>query len=411
MSHASLLAKLREEKGAAAVIVTVVLLLMFASAVIAIDAGGLWTDRRDLIIATDAAAQAAAGYFALNPEETCTAEGYNAAKARALTLLNNNSPNAFLADDAGAGSGFQVIPSDCASGTGRVRVKAKTPGSLFFAPVIGVNETEVYSSSTAQWGHVVAMNGLLPIGLCEQNEHVAEFVAFAADPNANPMDAPGTGGPTKHPVYLNAGTVHRVYFTKLHDSDCGAAAGNWGWLDFNKNKPPNGVDALTEWIGLGGYPGEVSLSPSHDCNDSLVGDQNCPPQSGATGGSLKSALGGIVCDDPTLECPVYHIIMFEEAICQGGGATCEYDHNAFLPMILRGFNKITGQEAGSQGCDPAVINELTEADQDKCPYLDIEFHDIPVTSGRLGSLPPGIPFTPHGAQLCGVDHDIERCSL
>ncbi|MGH9197576.1 MAG: hypothetical protein ACRD1T_17765, partial [Acidimicrobiia bacterium] len=386
MKH-SVMSKIREEKGAAAVFVTVVLLLMFASAVIAIDAGGLWTDRRDLIIATDAGATAAAGYFALNPKKSCTLEGYNTAKAEALNLLKNNSPKATM-------TGFTVIPSDCVSGAGRVKVEATTPGSLFFAPVIGINSTEVYSGSVAQWGPIIALKGLLPIGLCQENEHVQEFLN---DPNPA-MPSPGSGGPLEHPVYANAGTVHRVYFTKLNDSECGASPGNWGWLDFNKNQPPNGVSALSQWIdGGNGYPGTVAINP-HDCNDTQVGDQNCPPKSGATGGSLKDALNSIVCTGITAGCPVYYIIMFDDAFCQGGGATCEYDHVAFLPIVLRGFNKITGQEAGSQGCSPEEIDLLTEADQDKCPYFDLEFVERPVTEGQIGPLPPSTPFSPHGAQ-------------
>lgn len=397
-----LLTKLREEKGAAAVIVAIVLLLMFASAVLAIDAGGLWSDRRDLIIATDAAALAAASYFAVNHEQACTDEGYTAAQAEALDLLTSNTPKATL-------TGFEVDPSNCDSGAGVVRVEATTPGSLFFAPVIGVNQADVYSKSVAEFGPAIALSGLLPFGFCNLNEHVNEFVTETEPP-------PGTDGVTEHPVYTSTdgpiGTVHRIYFTKLQEGECGESPGTWGWFDYNSNVAPNGFNALRQWLENEGYPGTIWLDP-HDCNDngSPVEGENCNPQPGAGGGSVESALDSLVCAGPTQSCENFWIIMYDDAFCTGGGATCEFDQLAFLGVIIRGHNKITGQMKGSANCTPEELALLTDVDADKCPYFDIEFVERPAYDGHIGPLEDTEFIGAYLSKLCGVDHDIERCSV
>ena len=57
----------RDERGAASIIVALSLVAIFVSAMLSIDAGMLWTQRRTIATATDAAALSEARRIALSP--------------------------------------------------------------------------------------------------------------------------------------------------------------------------------------------------------------------------------------------------------------------------------------------------------------------------------------------------------
>ncbi|HVL32592.1 MAG TPA: hypothetical protein VM600_03320, partial [Actinomycetota bacterium] len=64
---------LRREDGVSAVIVAVSLTAIFGSAVLSVDAGSVWRQRRSIITDTDAAALAAARYIDAGGRAACSA--------------------------------------------------------------------------------------------------------------------------------------------------------------------------------------------------------------------------------------------------------------------------------------------------------------------------------------------------
>lgn len=367
------------EQGAVAVLTVLTLFVLFGSAMIAVDAGSLWTTRRSLITDTDAAVLAAAAYFDMNPSAACDPGGVNEGRERAVELLEANGPDTSLVS-------FDVDPVDCANGAGKVSVTGRAPASLFFAPVFDITEAHASATSIAQYGPLVAVEGARPVAICKDDPHYVEWLTDTHDPALDGQHPNGSypGATT---------TVHRISFEKKHDSACGDAPGNWGWLDFNGSKPPNGNAALAEWI-VRGYGGEITTT---DCNPESSGDQECEPKTGAGGDSLAGALGEVRCDSDvaTGNCDGFPIVIFETVTCKGGGSNCRYDQVAFVSIVLRGWGKITGKESSHPSC-------VDDPDPKTCPYFDIEFVKI-LEQGRVGGSASGIP-TVHGVELCGGEY-------
>lgn len=386
----------RDEAGFAAVFVAVAVFLIFGAALISVDAGSVWTSRRDLITGTDAAALAAARFFSRSAQAACSGPGQAAGQGEAQLLLAGNNPSSELIE-------FAVVPSDCAAGAGHVKVGATQPAAAFFAPIFEIDDIEVSSASVAQYGQIVTLTRLRPIGLCAETAHVAEWTASGGNPESPAYRAlDGFDDPLTplydHPgddVYPGAGVVHRIGFEKTSDAECGAdSPGNWGWLDFNGAALPNGSTALAQWL-LNGYPEPVTLGTAaygdEDCEKDRKGAQDCDANPGAHS-STKKALDRIKCKRavPTSRCLAFPVIVYDQV--SGRGATAEYHHVAFLGVVLRGHKKVTGTPAPDS-------------------HFDFEFVDL-LWEGTIGIGPSGIPGV-RGIGLCGIDSDTaeHRCDV
>src|SRR5207245_11119708 len=83
---------LRDERGIAAVFLAVTMVTLFAVGALAIDAGSVWTARRNLITGTDAAALDAARYFLSRAGDPCTSGRISTAEPLTANVLwQNNS--------------------------------------------------------------------------------------------------------------------------------------------------------------------------------------------------------------------------------------------------------------------------------------------------------------------------------
>lgn len=374
-----------EQDGATAILTALALFVLLGAALIAVDAGSLWTARRSLITDVDAAALAAAAYFDAEPSQACTLGGQEQGATEATRLLAANNPDTSLED-------ITVEPVDCDRGAGKVAVTGRVPATLYFGPVFGLDAASAAATSLAEYGPLYAAEGLRPIGICKDNPHYQEYVTGTHDPTIPDSQHPNSDGST----YPGAQTpVHRVFFEKQHPGECGSAPGNWGWLDYNGSNPPNGKNALKDWID-GGYDGEVSLTPP-DCNPELAGQQPCDSNTGGGGGSLDGALGTQACAPsiPTDDCDSFPITIYQSVDCTGGGTTCTYDHVAFVSVVLRGWGKITGNDQSKPACQ-------NEPDPNSCPYFDLEFVDV-LEQGSIGPVSTALP-TVHGVELCGNDY-------
>ncbi|HEX9697624.1 MAG TPA: hypothetical protein VGB64_15080 [Actinomycetota bacterium] len=372
----------RDERGATAVIVAVSLTAVLGAAVLSIDSGSVWRTRRNLITDTDAAALAAARYLDAQGARACDATAITDARSEASGIVAANDAQSTL-------DGFTVTPTggDCAAESGRVRVDGRLTAQLSFAGIFGIGSVPVASSSIAQWGPLSAATGMRPIGICDKSEHFQEWSRYLRGDDTG-WGAPGTG----HPSYPNA-VVHRIYVQR-GASGCGDAAGNWDWLDFNGESPPNGVTALREWF-YNGYQGVVSLGDEatgsvKDCDPEQAGAQDgCAPQTGSTGGSLLDSLEYLRDNRITFPIIVYDKVVDDRdpASCQapppwtGSGTNARYCHVAFLLVRVYGWDRITGQLLDNS-------------------FVDLEFVDE-WWVGSIGQNPSGGRETVHGVSLCG----------
>jgi hypothetical protein len=108
--------------------------------VLTVDVGAIAGKRREMVTAADAAALAAAQSCALD-------DGVAEAEAEAGKLATYNVPDAELVDIAFDGG--------CVRGSGSVTVEYLGTQGLFFAPVLGLDEsTDVHAVATAEWAGV-----------------------------------------------------------------------------------------------------------------------------------------------------------------------------------------------------------------------------------------------------------------
>lgn len=378
----------RNEEGATAVVVGISLFMLFGGALVTVDAGSLWTTRRDLITGTDGASLAAAGIFAEDALAACTAP--NIGEAEAASALSYNRADATLLD-------FSVEGVDCVNGGGRVTVEAEAPAALAFAPMFGYDEVKPFSSSTAHFGPLQVVEGLLPMTICLYDEHVVEWRASSGGTSATYLALRGTDDPitsyVDHPSYAGAGVVHHVPFTRAQNPACGDVEGSWGWIDFNGNVPPNGASALKDWLEGGGYPGTVSLGAGYgdDCNDDAgsATDDDCVDETGANASTDKAIQEHVVCapPTPTADCPKFTIAVYDNAYKDGGQRY--YNHVAFLGVVFRAAHKVNAKDG----------------------YFEYEFVRFQ-EAGIVGPNSNAGLAGPFGVALCGADHDDvdDRCA-
>lgn len=348
-----------DERGAAAIVVSLSLVSVMAAAMLSIDAGMLWSQRRTILTGTDAAALDEARRVAMlaSPPQVCDPSW--------TTLVMRNG-------------GSQAEPVSCAivrGGTGRtsVEVQARLRSQVGFGHAVGVDDQKAFSSSMARIDPVVVMmEKLRPMGVCTQTEHLTEWFSYL-----NGTISPGAYNAQRgvlplHPAYPGAGVVHRVMYTKDQPTSCGDAPGNWGLVDFDGGS--SGTPEIRNWI-MNGYLGHrIAVD---DCNaDNAAPAEWCPASTGAISGSVEDALTSII--GQTFPLP-----LFDRAIGSGSGTT--YHLIGFLGVKLWGF-QVSGSETGR--------------------YLDLEF--VTLMAKNQCCVKPGVPAVDAGirvVRLCSADHD------
>jgi hypothetical protein len=220
--------------------VGVSLIALMGAAAVAVDLGNLWSSRRRIVVASDAAALAAAADHAV---------GRDGCEATAGDFVGRN-------DDSAAMTGCTATAVDATAGY--VTVRAETPVDYAFAPVIGVADRTVGAATSAGWGIPSAARGLRPFGLCEDDP---AFTAWAASPRG-------------------VSAVARVPYTN-QPTDCGGAPGNWGIIDLDNTGSVSNADTK-EWV-VRGYPG--SVRPGWVGGDPGAYSNSIDPELGSVRGS------------------------------------------------------------------------------------------------------------------------------
>jgi hypothetical protein len=144
------------EEGAVAIMIALLLVVFLAAVALAVDVGGLYLRRRALVNGADAAALSAARTCARGGYDTGHVQPGNAVKFFATPeeaadyQVQQNSP---ITGPEVAGTNITAMPPQCGLQYGHVSVQYTSQQSLYFAPVIGFNNSSpVTTAATASWG-------------------------------------------------------------------------------------------------------------------------------------------------------------------------------------------------------------------------------------------------------------------
>ncbi|WP_454777963.1 pilus assembly protein TadG-related protein [Georgenia muralis] len=134
-----------------AVLVSILMVALIGFAAISIDIAEVHAERRQLQLAADTAALAIAQDCARGDCQTPNAT------ATAFTEANVDDPDA------------EATPTAVTPTTGSVTVDATGIAEHWFAPVLGIDETDVKASATAKWGYPMGGVPVLPLAfsVCE----------------------------------------------------------------------------------------------------------------------------------------------------------------------------------------------------------------------------------------------------
>lgn len=135
--------RLADQHGAAAVLVALLMVPMLGFTAITVDIGKVYAERSRLQIAADAAALAVA--------QDCARGACGDMLATASSMVSAN--------DGGASSAQPVLSNSPLS----VTVTGDKPTTHWFAPVLGIDATNVQASATVAWGFPGAGTAVLPL--------------------------------------------------------------------------------------------------------------------------------------------------------------------------------------------------------------------------------------------------------
>jgi len=231
--------RLKDERGATMIIVAMVMAVLLAMVGLAVDAGALYLERRELSNAADAAVLAIAEDCALGTRSCDPATaGATAAQYADENSRDGVSAVALLSLDPSGRSVTVVTGTRNPDGTTKVRP--------FFAQVVGWDGMTVEASATAIWGYPRTVRTFLPLVISEC-EH----------PRGTPL-------PTTERIYYfhdgnNAEECNAV--AGMDTDGDGKLSGGFGWLSSSGD-----CDAmLTAGFWQGADPGS---SPPSACSPS-----------------------------------------------------------------------------------------------------------------------------------------------
>lgn len=333
MTHTS------QESGAVAVIVGVLIVVLFGFGAFAVDIGGLWQNRRHVIVATDSASLAAAQEEALGGDGCDTATSYVADNDAEITDCEAIS----------SGSG------------GQVRVDAANTFKFAFARVFGLDEMDVNASTTAEYNHPSSASGLRPYGLCQKEDGLGWI--------------PGEPPP---------GEFTFTFTFPNPDGACGSNAGNWGGLEMGSSGRGQGEcfdnasfsqcvsEGTDEPVGIGdwigGAPGS-NICKSHP---------------------IVNGIEQLIANGTVIGLPVF------DDVRGPGGARTDYHISAFVGVVIVDFNEETetGEEEGEETGNSCSItvefrDVVTEGEWPDGPgpeagLFAVRICDVDSTDGECG---------------------------
>ncbi|MDT0167843.1 pilus assembly protein TadG-related protein [Pseudarthrobacter sp. BRE9] len=242
------------ERGAASVIVAIVLVVLLGFAALAVDVGAMYAEKAQLQNGADSAALAVANQCAKGSCGNTTDTG---------DLFANSNAN------DGSSGATVTFPN---STTVHVETKARAAGSttdgfgLFFARVMGFNNTQIHATAEASWGSVSGATSF-PWTISD-----CVFKKYLSASQLNEFNSTGTftGTPTPTHILLRYDTNTPAY------SGCavqnGYAPGGFGWLNTGSDCKAT-IDAGTTVVGTNpgnDLPNVCSTMPSLIMNEPIL---------------------------------------------------------------------------------------------------------------------------------------------
>jgi hypothetical protein len=410
----------RREDGAVAVLVAIMLVVFVAMVAIAVDAGGLYLRRRELVTGSDSAA--------LSAGRTCARGGFDDRFAGPESAADFHvQENAQITGLEVAGINITDITT-CGAQWGHVSVEYTSEQSLFFAPALGFESAKpVTTAATASWG--LGSNNPVPIVLS----------SLLSDR----CPVPPTGTP-----------AFEQQCAFWYDNDR-LEGGNFAFLSLNAagwdvpidsdcaGAQSGGTDSLTGWVD-GSLPASVTINwtdPTYVCTDTgirgvggkdgpnariwgalhdLIGETRDFPINWEGPGSPLPGVApeqGTVYqnDDPTGNIDKYDIIGFASMRivdvvsvneAQGGIGTCTTKNSTPVSWTTAGetldLNTISNLTSGWQGCPGRIPDSITSVDVTQaknndppcCTYgVDWTYDDPARTITWLGEVPKDTKVT------------------
>lgn len=406
----------RDEDGATAVIFAISLFMLIGIAALAVDGGLLWWNRRSLVVDTDAAALAAAGYA-----RDQAIAGLDCSGAAHTTVADGAGLEAdSVVTDNDAATEFDPLDPaqftlDCpASRYGHVTVGAINTQDYTFANVFGNgSETDVFARSHAEFGPLTGADQLRPLPLCVQGteDHPSAYEAWQADP----MDLTSSAyhGPTISGHAFKV-VIDDDAFAAMCNNDEVAASGGFRWIDFDG--PDGGADGRAcpaETVSGGGsaelkhrfVEGYQCLVYTHDYDDGVNAGHNCRPDIGGgweadgcpSGDGVAAA--DLHCIEGSGGCSV-------DQVCPSSTAATSCEHQWTLLLyddLLPGPNP-NQPRFHPYGFVKAVPRAVQATSADK--WVALEFLEVSTGSGVIGLSSSGSAYH-HvlGVRLCGAEDD------
>lgn len=195
------------ERGATAVLVAILTVALFGFTAIAVDIGAVWWDRKQVQNGADAGALAIAQACAAS-ESSCDSPN-SAAQNYAIKNKTDASASATALVDKTAGT---------------VTVTASTTRQHWFAPVLGINETNIGATAKATWGKPKSGASLpMTLSWCDWNSQTGLDSGYVPPASGGVIELPLIGFKNKDPK-CNRGAHNEIPggFGFLNDLDCQA---------------------------------------------------------------------------------------------------------------------------------------------------------------------------------------------
>lgn len=283
----------RRERGAAIAYFAFLMAALVGVSGFVVDGGRLWSQRRLLVAATDAAALA--GAAAASEQADACAEAYS------YLLINATS----VSD--------QTCLPIRSGRAGIIEVSASQDVDYLFASVLGLNSGTAKATSTAVWNDR-PLPGARPFVICE--DAAPELVDWLLNPDGDSF-------------------TMRLYVASDHSvAECsadGAAPGNWGTVDFDGGS--NGASQLRDWVEFGYEEGVYTSASTASCSVDPFGCYDGDP--GSISGSLNTALS--IFEDLTEPVP---IILY--SLAESGGSNLMFRFSKVALGTLTDY-KVNGQ--------------------------------------------------------------------
>ena len=166
--------ELAAEKGTVIVLVAFLMVIFLSLLALVVDVGLLYLERIELVNTLDAVVLAGVQEL---PEDSLTAKD--------------------VAQDYAINNGLSKEQINISLvGSNEIQAEGSQKVDMNFAPVIGINQVEISSSSRAKVGKVTAMSGAVPFGVVEQNFSYGEeyYLKYGAGGPANARGLNGNFG-------------------------------------------------------------------------------------------------------------------------------------------------------------------------------------------------------------------------